>query len=770
MNFFHNKIRISLLKTGLLISMSISLSLPSNPLYSQEKTPEELLSKVNSDLNRLRTEIEAARNVTKHSRYDSHRILADKHLKNALKYFYSKDYYAAISLFNQYLNTVQIPVRKNYLLVRSKLGISYESVGRENLAIANYLNYFSTFLSNEQKNYDEMLDVLRRLVSISTKEKFKNKKEINQLVSSLVSIELPKHLKSQILYYSAKSVAQLGNSKLASEWLIIASRDKTNANLRARSLYLRSILAISAKDWKAAEVLLKRAIDSEEKIDSEILSTCFLALARVAVRQKRLQLAIKHYDQVDKDTPQHKDALYEKIYLLFELGQYKKSRNLAALYIANYPDNLSAFRLRTLIAFLDLKAGDLNAARKGIYSSNLELVSISNWLDSFVMSKIYFTYDDLLLIQKRTNSYLRNTSFLDKGLDLFSKLNLQNYRLAMLDNEVKNMTYTLGSFDLVKIRPSWNLRALQLDKLSKRTLETGHRLAAAERYLYTNLLSETEMQFLKASEQRRTEFFSPIAKLKRQRSRWQYFSEYLSLSSQLAELTSKVSDLKSTLASINYINATHGNKLMARQDLALLAKKLDRQKNNLQKATSLLKKAQISSLVNQGYHSEARNLLIQYSMALVDEAGVLQNVTSRLDIASDRIVARDISSLWDQWKFAIKGVHSHFTELESEIRLELAATINRLEQFNKRRMQLKEQSEKIRQNLRQELGKSSELLISEFKTQIEKRLQKQKKWAADIEWLESAADNKKLLNSQKKYSLETQILKDNLEDLYYGVY
>jgi outer membrane protein assembly factor BamD (BamD/ComL family) len=743
-------------------------SLTSTSLVA-EQSPELLLQEIKIDLKNIELEALASHQISQQSLNDSNRILGQLLIKNAYRALASNDYYGAIGYFNSYLNKIQVPVPSIHLGVRAKLGIAYENIGRQDLALSNYLNYLSLFLSSQEKNYDEMLDVLRRLVTIATNGKSQSPKELAQLVSSLVSIELPKHFKDQVLYYSAKTAAHIGNQKLAGDWLIEASSSR-DPKLKSRALYLRSLLAIASQQWNAAESLLKQSLDAEESLDVDMVSLAYLALARVSIRQRHLALGLTYYEKISDDNPHYAAALFERVYLHYELGQHKTSRQLAGQFIAKFPNHSDAFKLRTLIAYLDLKAGDLKTARLGIQSSNAELTAIALWLQNLMPNAPNLKPENLAEIARKTKGILPLNELVSKGLELYSSLNEQNYRLEILDQEMNSTLYSVGSIDLSILNPTWHNRALQLDKIAKKSLLIGHKLVAAEKYLYTNLLSPVEKQFLQASEDRRIESLSAMAKMRRERDRWKTFAEYSSLDVTHQKTAKQIEALRAQIASIDFVTANLEGQSSSRGDIRQLVNQLERINQNFTRSKTILNKSKINAMDQHGFHQIAKRFMIQYSLSLVDEAGVLQNLRSRLDSPSDRFIAGEINELWKNWKFVAEGTFSHLLDLEQDIQQGIKQTLDSIDHQRRQNSQLRQHIAEIQNRLQLTLSSSAGIILSQYQKQIETRLDRQRNWEAEVEWLEAQGKSKELSASREKYALENQILKDNLEDFYHGVF
>src|SRR5690606_37243887 len=111
-------------------------------------------------------------------------------------------------------------------------------------------------------NHGEFLDVLRRTVSLSV-DAADYSAEAGSLIASLTSLDLPQDVKNVVNVVAAKSAVLSRNNNVAARLLEETIKNSDDKTLKAKSFYIKALLAISQKDYISAEEFLAEATHSD---------------------------------------------------------------------------------------------------------------------------------------------------------------------------------------------------------------------------------------------------------------------------------------------------------------------------------------------------------------------------------------------------------------------------------------------------------------------------------------------------------------------------
>ena len=735
-------------------------------------SPEEELGRANTHLVNIQNRLKAATEVPRRLGLGSQTVMAERTIANAREFFRHLEFLSTIREVNIYLDLTQVPVAEPHLEAQYMLGRSYEEVGFPSKALRAYFRYLQVFITAETKNYGEMLDVMRRMLPLAASQQ-ESSTRLNSLLSSLTNVEVPDHIGANVFYFAAKAANNSGQRKIANQWLEKSLATGDTPTVQARSLYLRALLQLANKNYAEAEETLGKIMmveDANGVTEDATKDLARLAMARIAIHRKRPKTALKYYAKILDKSPSFRDATFESVYVHLDVGETKAARTKAMVYLAKFPESKGAFQMRSLLAYLDLRAGNIDTAAAGIKATDGKLTSIDSWMQSSLGSKERVTHEDMVQLMAVTNKYIAPTRSASEAFQLFQRLAELKRRLSDTRGEVRGMIYTAGRIGLSQLRPDWVNRAEQLAQISNDLMRVGHRIAATERNMYANQLSAVDQAKLNASESRRTKLLTKPASMRRQMQHWASLATFLDLTQTIAKQSDKLGKAEAELASARYLlqtsnekdKAAHANRV---KSLSEQARKID---DLLGRTLEVLRRGKAEDYIRQSPHRAVHKFLSQYAVALNEEASILEKIREMPEGTSDRIMAQDAHAAWKHWKFLARETYAALKELDSDIKEGITSLFADLETHDKKFQELSEQLRVINAGLEAELGSSVTVLLSQYSGAIGKRLSRHQKWRADLDWLGYTKARQDSNNAAKKYNLEKQMLQENLSDLEQG--
>lgn len=772
MTIAHKTLRIvtaSALTTVLQLAVAGSaVAVEGVPEAVQIKDPETELATALTDLGNLTRRLEAAKEMAHRQGLGPQTESADRSFKAADSYFDRKEHLSAIRELNNYLNQTQVPSLKPYLKSQRMLGRSYEELGLKNKAVRAYFRYLAAFLTAPEQDHAELLEVLKHMIPLAAADKTTTN-QLNELLASVTSLDLPNEVRPAVLYFAAKASANAGGVTMARTWLEKAVAGPADPGLKARALYMRALLALANKEYDTADEILSDVIQTDK--DGETRDLARLALARIAVHRRKPDTALKYYDLIADGSAAFKDATFESVYVHLTLKQDREARGKAMLYLARNADTPEALQLRMLLAYLDMRAGDLDSATRSIGAADQHLSEIDGWIRQRLTGQTTVDQGRLTELMKLSGDQLAAPPTVQEAYQLFGRIAELVRRLADVRGEIRNVTFTIGRADIGDLHPQWVNRAEQLSRLGDEVLTVGHRLAAVERNLRKDKIDPIDMQRLTASESRRARLLTPPAAAKRRMERWASYAAFLDLTKQTADTYQKLKSAEADLATSRFLMQA-ADKLKDDADrkgrLEELNEKSARLRETLARTLELLRKRKVEDLLTQSPHRATQRFLAQYAVALNEERDILRKTRDEADTTASRLNAEDASKAWTQWEDVAKTTFDQIAELDKEIAVGLAGTLQELEHHETRHDELAAKVRDLTGNLESRLGSSLAYIVDQYSGALGTRMSRNKKWKADIEWLgyQSKVNDERQLNQRTQ--LEQQILKDNLSDLQQG--
>lgn len=731
------------------------------------RDPETEIAASRDDLDSVLKRLEAGREEALRPGLGPQTAAADRALYNARDYFRQKEYLSVIRELNAYLNLTQVPELKPYIDAQYMLGRSYEEVGFPAKSLRAYFRYLASFLTVKDGNNDELLDVLRRMLPLAAKDTQTNN-QLNELLASVTNLDLPDAVRPAVFFAAAKAAATSGNPGLAARFDDIAVSTAKDDPLKAKGLYLRALLALAQQNYDSAEDILGEVIMTADTKDAVTRDLARLALGRVAVKRKKRESALKFYTSIGDDSPSFKDALFESIYVHLDLKQDGEARTKALQFVARYPEEPMTFQLKTLLAYLDLRAGDLDSAQASVEAADKHLARINGFMNTRLSGKAKLDHVTLTEFNALTNDHIQQMPTVSAGLRLFTRLGETARHLADARGELRNVMFTIGRAPIDQLRPQWVNRAEQLALLGDEVLKVGHRLAAAERNLYRKRLDAIDWQALTASEERRTRLLTPQADLRRKMRYWPTYASIMDLNNDIGAADRKLKTTRAEIAATRFAlrdkpEDTGNNRL---DELEATAQRLD---SMLGKGLESLRKKKVEELLDQSPHRAAKKFLTQYAVALHEESEIIRKAREGARDTAQRLLAEDAGTAWKRWQFVANELFQQIDGLDGEIKSQIGAMLAEIGQQEADHDRLASRLQEITERLEGELGISLATIVNQYSGAIGQRQARHQKWRADMEWLRyqgKLQDDGKL---DAQFNLEHQILKDNLTDLEQGV-
>lgn len=739
------------------------------------KDPETEIASALTVLENLASRVETAAQSSVRQGLGPQNMAAQSAFEHALTYFSHKEWLSVIRELNVYLNLTQVPVSDDYLKAQWMLARAHEEVGNHSRALKAYSRYLATFLTAEQKDEEQFVEVVRRVIALSDRERMGNQ-STRDFLASLTSFKIPDDVRQEIWLVAAKTAARSGDTNLAETWIKKVLDEGDSGLLKAKAHYLRALMSIKAKDYPTAEAALAEAIEEDDgKVGLDGLSIkdlSRLALGRIASMKGRHETALRYYAGVGADSPAFREALFESAHVYLARGEDQEARAKALLFLARFPEAPEGLKLRSMLAYLDLRAGDLPAAEASIKLSDQNLDKVSTWMQTNFSGITAVDRARLTEFVALSAKSLQNSPLIDEAEDLFMRLAESSRRLADIDGEIRDMVYTLGRANIENLKPAWVNRSEQLAKLSDEVLSVGHRLAASERNLLKSKITEVEQQQLKASEARRMAMLTPAAEAKRNVHDWRRMALIFEYTGRIDKSHQRLAHLGAQLTATRNLLSKSKNQAqkVARENrLRELSAQVENGRRQVAETLVRVRRAKVEMLAARSPHIAAQKFLVQYATALHEESFVLKRARLQLHSASDKLVARESLEAWRRFQFVVDRLLAAFETLGRDVESGVHGTLQIIAAHAERHRELEFALADVRAQLERRLGANLARITDRYNHSIMEQRSRHQKWRADIEWLRFAKNDAEQMAADKRHELEKQILKDNLTDLQQGV-
>ena len=738
------------------------------------RAPETELALAKTTMANLRRKLEASRQLATQLGLGPQLEAAERSYKHAIDFFGHQEWLSTIRELNHFLNQTQVPAPSTYLKSQYMLGRSYEELNLKSSSLRAYGRYLAAFLTataNDHPDHDELVDVLRHMLPLAATQRgdARTQRWVAELLAGITTLQLPADVEPQVFYLAAKAGVMSGATAMAKTWLERAARAPNDPILKARSLYLQALLALAAGQDDRAEELLSQVI--QEDPEGSAKDQARLALARLAVRGRRRELALKYYSMVSDGSPAYQDSIFESIYVHLDLKQDEEVRAKAQQYVARWPEASDALLLRTLLAYLDMRAGDLSQARAQVASADQRLVEIKTWVNKNLATRSSVDQATLVELLRLTQGQLALTPATKDGLELFGRLSDAKRRLADLRGELRQILFAIGRGNVADLNPQLANRGEQLAELGEELLKVGHRLAASERWLYDSQLTKVERQLLTASQARRTRLLSPAAEAHRKLKALGNLPDYYDLNLRLATAHQRLIGSLAEIVAARYqlqSNPQIVNPQLRQQRLDELNPQILRAAGLVTKSLIALRRRHLKDLRARGPDMRVRQFLLPYLAVLSEEQSVLARARDRSDSPAARLTASDSDGLWRQFEDLGSDLLSQLDLLGQDTAKGFGNLLGELDQLDARARGLEGMVVATTRRTESALGRSLVDIVGGYVAAIDARFARHQKWRADMDWITFQNRDAEAKKIDDHFDLEQQILKDHLSDLNQG--
>ena len=691
-------------------------------------------------------------------------VEANRAFDYAVAAFKRKDWLSVINETSAFLSLSQKPESRTWLKAQFMIARAYEEQGQLLRATRAYTRYLATFTTKPTPDLSDLTETFERLVRIATKSSEANQAELSTFLSSIAAMDQPSSVSEELRYLTAVAGSNLGKKGIAISWLSDVDGRADAPETRARAKYFRALIAINGKEWEEASNQLE-AILQLDGLSSKTKDNARLSLGRVFIKQKKPQLALSAYSQIPESSEAFRDASFEKTFLLIRQGQDDEARAMAHQWLARFPDHEDATQLRILSSWLDLRAGDLEAAKANIAGNTQKLGAIQASLArDYQITTL--RHDDAVRLSNLTRGQVTPSPELEEILAMFRQVMELNQRLAEVDGAERSIVYAVAKGDLRQFKPALANRMEQYDRLADDVLSNGSKLIFVERQRLSATLTEVDKQKLAASEKRRLALFDKRSQLARQAKRWATWAAPAEQLVKLAREWEKLTRVEAAM--ISTVSAVTPNNKKSTVDTAEMSAKISGVRQDMMKALSEIRQIQASSIVEQSQIDDILFIVQQYASAIHEESQIIAAYEPTTGRMLDSLDDADSRRVWDLWRDVIGTLHANIKKLKNDAGSDLAGIFEHLAKTDKVREALTKDVDSLRSILETYGGESLAGIVAHYDNAVSQRLARQYKWAGDLEYLHYAKARSENEASAKKQALEVQILSDNLRDIEQG--
>jgi tetratricopeptide (TPR) repeat protein len=683
-------------------------------------------------------------------------IEAKNALDRAEASFKYKNWNGTINEGALFLNLTQRPDPATSMRVHYILGRAYEERRQYLKASRAYSRYLAIFTTNQELSSPELTDVFERLIKISTKNALLKSPELSRFLSTVVAIQYPEHLKDELKYLSAVAGAGIGKKGPAVHWLGQLDTATTPPEMRARAKYFKALLAINEKNWQQASKELND-ITRLAEISSNLRDNANLSLARVLIELKKPKMALASYSQIPDSSPAYHDASYEKALLLVNEEKYQEANELAQKWLAKYPNDPDVLKIKTIITWLSLKAGNFDRAQTGIDETSSTLASIQKSLKSD-FQKSDLTLADGERLRSLTSGHSTPSAELEKIIVLFNQLKELNQRLFEIDGIERSLIYSLANGQLANYKPAVINQITQYESLTDDVLKLGLQLVHMERDRLGGKISQLHEQKLTSNAIKRTNIFSHHEELRRQARRWESWFISADQASRLAGEWSRISRLDAK---------NSASRLQAEQteEIEGINKTISTARAEMLGTLRSIKENQVGNLAKQSAISDLMSIIDDFSKLVYQDHLVLSSYQPDAGTAIERLDHDDAGNAWKIWLDTANLLYVNLQKTEKRVSAELSKLIADLERVDATKSELLADVARLTANLEKIGGEKLPIILSEFDYSISRRAGKQLKWAGDLEFLRYIEASNEHELTKRKHALELQILSDDDQNL-----
>lgn len=734
------------------------------PIYSQTESSTNVITvgdaateikAVKNRLRDIRSVLSALERTITAPGLGAQAFEAQNAFANAEQNFKAGNWVVAVNESKRFIDLTQKPEHKTWLRAQFILARGLEETGQPKNAAKAYLNYLATLTTSSEQGQQELTEVIARLVRLATKNTESSQAELSKFLSSMVASTQPIELSDQAKYLSGVASSNIGKRGLAMSWLEEADRAATSPDTKARSKYFKALIAIHDQNWPLASQQLDGVV-SIDGISQSIKDMAHLALARVLIRQKKPNLALKNYDNINEASDCHRDANLEKIFLLIQQSRSADALTTSQLWLKQYVNHGDAIHVKSIANWLDLKTGNLDAAKSGIEKTQQQLTNIRAALKTSFNGKT-FTKDDAERLDAMTRAQVANVPDLDDIRLMFTQLDDLRERIDEIDGVERSLIFALARGDLRQFKPALANQLLQYDSLADETLQAGDKIIYLDRLRLKHQLTDLDKQRLDANARRRTELFGKYERLRRQSQRW---SAWVLTAEQLAKLAKNWERLD-IIAGESAATSVVSEK---DPEVTNLQDRIKSARQDMLETLRFLQTAKAVNLTSQSELTDSLAIFEAYQALAAEDMTILAAYSPSATNTSEKLDETDATVARDEWTYTANAIKLNMVELIVRAQNDIDAVLSSLEKSDRAKSQLLADITALNSTLESAAAEHLPSIISQFDYAIGQRMGKQLKWAGDLEYLRYAESTNAHDAARRKHELEKQILSDKLRD------
>lgn len=659
------------------------------------------------------------------------------------------------------------------------LGRAYEEQGQLLRATRAYTRYLATFTTKPSVDMSDLTETFERLVRIATKSSEANQQELSAFLSTISAMQHPAAVAEELKYLTAVAGNNVGRSSLAIDWLSDVDGRADVPETKARAKFFRALIAISDKNWDTATTHLETLLQIDG-LSQKTKDNARLSLGRVLLKNKKPELSLAAYNQLSDSSESYREGAFEKTFVLIRLGRDDEARSLAHLWLTKFPDHDESTQLRVLLSWLDLRSGDLDAAKASIAGTSTKLTAIQGALSKeFIGPSL--RHEDALRLAKLTRGQVAASPELEEILAMFRQMSEMNQRLADVDGAERALIYAIAKGDLRQFKPALANSMEQYDRLADDVLLAGSKLAFTERQRLASVLTDLDKQKLSASEHRRQSLFEKRSQLARQAKRWVTWAAPAEQLVRLAQKWEKLNKIAAENQTIPSTSATAKNNPGDKNGLESpapqsgtatdqhhLGDKVASARQDMLDTLLEIRKIQANNIVEQSRLNDILYILQQYASSLHEESRIIAGYEPASGQILDSLDDEDSRSTWALWQDVITNLNANIKKLKNKAGSDLANVFETIAKLDKTKEAIGKDLHHLNGVLETYGGESLGGIMAHFENGINQRMARQYKWAGDLEYLTYVKIKNQHESNQKKKDLEVQILSDNLRDIEQG--
>lgn len=680
---------------------------------------------------------------------------AQKAFEIAEECFNVGNWKVAINEAQRFFDLTQKPDHRTWLRAQFILGRSLEEAGQPKAATKTYLNYLATLSTSNEHRPQELTDVFARLVRLATRNSQTPHAELSKFLSSLVAATRPTDVSEKMQYFSGVASSNIGKSELALSWLEQASAEATSPDTKARSRYFKALIAIHRQEWQAASEALDVVIKIEG-ISPNIKDMAHLALARVLIKQNKPNLALKSYESISEGSDSYRDGNFEKIFLLIQQNRHDEALRSSKQWLSKYSDHRDAIQINSLTNWLDLKSGNLDTAKSAIEKNKELLAAIRTELKTGFKGPT-ITKTDAERLDTLTRGHIAAVQDLDDIRDMFTQLDSLSERLAELDGVERGLIFALARSDLRNFKPALANQLNQYDSLADETLQAGAKLIFIDRMRLGKILTDLDKQKLDANEKRRAALFGKCENLRRKMQRWITWAPTAQQLAKLAKNWERLDLIAAKIAATGMISDKDS-------DLYIINEQVTTARRDLLNTLRTLQTLRAENLVSQSEFTDSITIFDSYQELIADDMALLSAYSQPNSSTTDKLDDSDARAAHIEWASTAAALKFNMAELSKKALEDIMAVITGLEKSDRAKSQLLLDVNQLRSSLETYAGERMPSIVSQIDYALGKRVGKQLKWAADLEYLKYAESTNAQDAARRRHELEKQILSDDLRD------